>query len=145
MTIYNLTYVCDTDNGFDASSVSVFTSLEKAQKAMLHSYRETLRTVGFSEANVEEENYCGITERFAYVCDGLDRWSWHITKADVPVKVAVEVHGGMVTNIYATADVEAEVYDEDYDSLSEERFNEAQKAEGEFGKIICSADWKKVW
>ena len=72
--------------------------------------------------------------------------SWRIEEHELDVQVAVEVKGGLVQNIYANADVHADVYDldvSDFPDVGEEA--EADRKEAELNDLVKSPGWHNVW
>lgn len=61
-------------------------------------------------------------------------------------KVAVEVKGGLVQNVYANADVSVEVYDLDVSDFPDEgEQKEADDKEAELEDLVKSPGWRNVW
>ena len=62
------------------------------------------------------------------------------------VQMAVEVKGGLVQNIYANADVYADVYDLDVSSFPDDgEEDEADRKEAELNELVNSPGWRNVW
>ena len=77
-----------------------------------------------SALNIDSASFTQIYEAcekdLASIIDGAHTYTWCVQERELDVEVAVEVQGGMVQNIYANADVWAEVYDLDLTDIQEE-------------------------
>lgn len=61
-------------------------------------------------------------------------------------KVAVEVKGGLVQNVYADADVSVEVYDLDVSDFPDDgEHDEADNKEAELEELVKSPGWRNIW
>ena len=142
MLIYVLIYEENSDNRCSADVIH-FTSMPEAQSAMREKYRESIHNLGYDaeETSVDGES--------AAIVNGMDSYHWRIEareiEASVP-RIAVEVSGGMVQNVYSDADVSVEVFDLDVSDFPEDgEADEAEKRGEELEAFRSRPDVKQVW
>ena len=82
----------------------------------------------------------------AYIIDGAGTYTWCIQERELDVQVAVEVQGGLVQNIYANADVCAEVYDLDLTDIQEEGGpTEGELRQAALAEETSKPGWRSIW
>ena len=60
--------------------------------------------------------------------------------------MAVEVQGGLVQNIYANTDVDAQVYDLDLTDIQEEGgLTEGELRQAALAEVISAPGWRSIW
>lgn len=145
MKLYLLVNVQDTDDTF-GTNVTPFTDKEAAQAAMREELEEAVKSWDFDKSIPEtDEHYCVCTADNAVIHDGDDEENWRIEEHEISVDVAVEVVGGMVSNVYANADLRVEVYDLDAPDHTDEgeQYTADVKAK-ELAALIKSPEWRRV-
>ena len=146
MKLYLLVNEQDTDNGFGANAAP-YTDQEAAQAALREDWENALKSWGFDTSLPEtDDHYCECKADHAVIHDGNDGESWHIEEHEVSVNVAVEVIGGMVTNVYADADLHVQVYDMDVSDFPDKGEQDAVDAKAkELETLTKSPGWGCVW
>lgn len=146
MKIYILVDLRDTDSGLDASATP-FTDKDAAQAALRGAWEAAVRDWQFDTSEPEtDEHYCTCQRDTAIIHDGDNEVQWRIKEHDLGVNVAVEVSGGLVRNVYANADLTAEVYDLDVSKFPDEgEQEEADTKEQALDTLVKSPGWRRIW
>lgn len=146
MKIYLLIHEQDTDAAWGCD-VKPFTDKQAAMDTMRKDWEDTIESSEFdTSAPITDEHYNECDMEHAVIRDGDDVENWRIEEHELDVQVAVEVKGGLVQNIYANADVHADVYDldvSDFPDVGEEA--EADRKEAELNDLVKSPRWHNVW
>ncbi|MCM1221705.1 MAG: hypothetical protein NC548_45260 [Lachnospiraceae bacterium] len=145
MKIYILIHEQDTDDvcGCD---VKPFLSRKDAQAAMRKDFYDEVVAWDYRKHEHHDEDEATYGVDSSVLREGGNVESWRIEEHDLDVRVAVEVKGGMVQNIYANADVSPDVYDLDVSDFPEEgEEDEADKKEAELKELVESPGWRNVW
>lgn len=139
MKIYSLLSTVDTDES-NHTETTLFLTKEAVQAEMSSLYQNRLEDLKFDMGRQEDGHLCTCGETAAQIADGMDLYAWRIQEQELNVQVVVEVEGGLVQNIYASADVYAIVYDLDPDEETV-----PSTCEKELNEIISSPGWLRVW
>lgn len=145
MKIYLMIHEQDTDAAWGCY-VKPFTDKQAAMDAMRSDWQETSKCWEYDSKEHNDEDECECNNDTAVIRDGDDVENWRIEEHELDVQVAVEVKGGLVQNIYANADVHADVYDldvSDFPDVGEEA--EADRKEAELNDLVKSPGWHNVW
>ena len=148
MKIYVLIYEENSDTRCGADVIH-FATENEAVEAMREKYKASLKNLNHDETEHRDGYDCCCTYMTATIIEGEDSYYWRIEAREIEVpapRIAVEVIGGMVQNVYADADVSVDVFDLDVSDFPED--GEADDAEnrGEELKAFCSRpDVKQVW
>ena len=145
MKLYILVNLQDTDDTFGAH-ITPFTEKETAQTFMRESLEATVKDWGFDTTVSErDDHYIECQENSAVIHDGDNEERWQIEEHNINVRVAVEVRGGLVANVYANVGLDAEVFDLDVSDFPDEGEQEAADArEKELQELIESPEWGRV-
>lgn len=145
MKIYILIHEQDTDAAWGCN-VKPFTDKQAALDAMRADWQETVKDWDYTSKEHNSDDECECREDGAVIRDGDDVESWRIEEHNLDVQMAVEVKGGLVQNIYANADVYADVYDLDVSSFPDDgEEDEADRKEAELNELVNSTGWRNVW
>lgn len=146
MKFYLLINVQDTDDAFGAN-VTPFIDREAAQSALRQTWEETVKDWEFDASEPKtDEHYCSCDGDSAVICDAGNVETWKIEEHEISVKAAVEVVGCMVSNVYANADLDVDVYDLDVSDFPDEGEQEAADTKKEeLEALIKSSGWRPVW
>ncbi len=144
MKIYTVGY-CRIDDGIVSTynNKYAFTKLSEAQERMKELYERSLKCFGKS-ALVSE-----LYDRYAYISTATSRYRWTVDSAELPLGayVTIEVHEGMVQNVYANSDipVSVDVLDRDINVTSPADKEELDTVENALDDIRKNPAWKAVW
>lgn len=145
MKMYVLIYLENSDNGCNAEAFSFLDDVQAAAK-MREAYEKALKSTEFDVDEQTDDHYCRVCDTEAVIVDGLDSYSWRIEEYELDVRVAVEVEGGLVQNIYSNTDVYPDVYDLDVSSYPEEgEEDEADQKRAELDEVKNQPGWRSVW
>lgn len=145
MKIYLLIHEQDTDSAWGCN-VKPFTDKQAAYKAM---------RLGWIAAKVyweydshkhcnEDTCECGEVEAVIREDDEVERW--RIEEHELDMRMAVEVKGGLVQNVYANADISVDVYDLDVSDFPDEGEADAVDARvAELEALVKEPGWQEVW
>lgn len=145
MKIY---YLVSTDTFQDNCSVTVdlFLEREDALAAMTVRYDEMLESLCMAESDNGGERYCNREQATARIVDEASIYTWHIGEFEQDIQVAVEVQGGLVQNIYANTDIDAQVYDLDLTDIQEEGgLTERELRQAALAEVTSAPGWRRVW
>lgn len=135
MKIYLVIDEQDTDAAWGCN-VAVFLNREAAVEHMKRDFNESLERWEFDLSKNSEERHAECDENEATIQDGKDTERWRVEERELSVELAVEVREGLVQNVYANADVSADVYDLDV---------EADRKEAELNERVKAYGWRNVW
>lgn len=145
MKMYVLIYLENSDNGCNAEAFSFLDDVQAAAK-MREAYEKALKSTEFDVDEQTDDHYCRVCDTEAVIVDGLDSYSWRIEEYELDVRVAVEVEGGLVQNIYSNTDVYPDVYDLDVSSYPEEgEEDKADQKRAELDELKNQPGWRIVW
>lgn len=119
MKIYCLLFSENSHAGH-LSAADPFLDHEAALAAMRAGYEHKLAALPFDVSLQIDWHRCSCGKDLASIIDGTGTYTWCVQERELDVQVAVEVQGGLVQNIYANADICAEVYDLDLTDIQEE-------------------------
>lgn len=145
MKIYNLIHELDTSDEWSCN-VKPFLAKLSAQKTMREDWQETARNWEYDSKEHGDDDECECGEETAVIRDGENFVHWRIEEHDLGVQVAIRVKGGLVTDIFANADLEADVYDldvSDFPDAGEEA--EADKRKSKIEKLSKTPGWRAIW
>lgn len=145
MKIFILINQQDSDKAF-GTYVTPFISKDAAQTAMREDWEKSIKDWKIDVSKpATDDCYYECNADSAVICDdGMERWT--IEEHEIDVKVAVEVSGGLVSNVYANADLGVEVYDLDVSDFPDEGEQETADAKAkELADLINSPEWERVW
>ncbi len=145
MKIYLVIDEQDTDAAWGCN-VTPFLNRDAAVEHMKKDFEESLGRWEFDLSEDSEEHHAECDENEATIRDGEDAEHWRIEEHDLLVELAVEVKGGLVQNIYANADVNADVYDldvSDFPDKGEE--DEVDQKQAELNERVKTPGWRNVW
>ena len=140
MKLFILIHERDTDSEWGAA-VSLFTRKAAAQEAMRTSWKNTIKEWNFDVSSQTEECNCACGEETCTITDGTDFEHWRIEERSLNVEVAVQVKNGLVQEIYANADVSAEVCDLDAAAVSGEDDGLLEQLED----LIRAPGWQSIY
>lgn len=130
-------------------SVKPFLTQEAAQAAMEQDLKDTLELFGLKPDDEQnEKKQWGSDANSAYIrYDIMSRYAnWSIEEHDLPVKLAVRVHNGMVQEAVANADIDLDVFDLDTQEMSEDgKTHEADRLDAEYKKLSRELGWRVVY
>lgn len=129
-----------------SATVDLFLHHEEAQSAMRAAYERKLTALPFDVSLQADWHRCSCEKDLASIIDGAHTYTWCVQERELDVEVAVEVQGGMVQNIYANADVRAEVYDLDLTDIQEEGgTSEGELRQAALAEEISKPGWRSIW
>lgn len=102
------------------ATVDLILDRDAALAEMEAAYERKLAALPFDTSLQADWHRCSCEKDLASIIDDAHTYTWCVQERELDVQVAVEVQGGMVQNIYANADVWAEVYDLDLTDIQEE-------------------------
>ena len=145
MKIYCLLF-CENSHAGHLTAADPFLYHESAQAAMKAAYERKLATLPFDVSLQTEWHRCSCEKNLASILDGAGTYTWCIQERELDVQVAVEVQGGLVQNIYANADVCAEVYDLDLTDIQEEGGpTEGELRQAALAEETSKPGWRSIW
>lgn len=145
MKVFALVCTIDTDDGW-GSNVWLFLDKQKAQNKMREVLEDTIKCWNFDTSVQTDKHYSELEDDVASLVDETNVVIWEIEEEDLPVQVAIEVKGGLVQNIYANTDIDAEVYDLDMsDYYEDEEVDIADEREQELRALVSSDGWRSVY
>ena len=145
MKIYCL---ISTDTFEDNCNVTgnLFLDRDAAIAAMSGQYARMLESLCMEESSNGSDHYCNREEASAHIVDDTNIYTWGVKELEQDIRIAVEVKDGLVQNIYANADVSAEVYDLDLTDVEEEGGpTEGELRQAALTKEIGAPRWRTVW
>lgn len=129
-----------------SATANLFLYHEEALSAMRTAYERKLAALPFDVSLQADWHRCSCEKDLASIVDGAGTYTWCIQERKLDVQVAVEVQGGLVQNIYANTDVDAEVYDLDLTDIQEEGgFTEGELRQAALAEMISVPGWRRVW
>lgn len=145
MKIYCLLFSGNSHAGH-LSAADLFLNHEAALAAMRAGYERKLAALPFDVSLQTDWHRCSCEKDLASIIDGTGTYTWCVQECELDVQVAVEVQGGMVQNIYANADVWAEVYDLDLTDIQEEGGpSEGELRQAALAETISAPGWRSIW
>lgn len=145
MKVYLMIHEQDTDAAWGCN-VQPFTDKQAAQEAMRKSWETSVKDWEYDshEHHGEDEATCNETDAVLREADDVE--SWRIEEHELDVQVAVRVKGGLVEEVHANADVNAEVYDLDVSDFPDEgEQDEADRKEARLDELVKSPGWRAIW
>lgn len=145
MKIYCLLF---TESGplKSSATVDLFLNHEKALSALKAAYERKLTALPFDVSLQTDWHRCSCEKDLASIIDGSYTYTWCVQERELPVEVAVEVQGGLVQNIYANTDVDAEVYDLDLTDIQEEGGpTEGELRQAALAEVTSAPGWRTIW
>ena len=122
-----------------SATVDLILDRDAALAEMKTAYDRKLAALPFDTSLQTDWHRCSCEKDLASIIDGAHTYTWCVQERELDVEVAVEVQGGMVQNIYANADVWAEVYDLDLTDIQEE----GDPTEGELRQAALTEEVSK--
>ena len=145
MTLYLVIHEEDSDAAWGCD-VKPFLDHGAAMAAMRADWEETLKEWEYDNHDHTDDDEAVCDSDSAVIREGDDYDAWRIEKLELPVSVAVEVCNGMVKNIYANADVSAEVFDLDVSAFPDAgELEEADRRKEKLDQLRNSDGWRNVW
>lgn len=136
-----------TENGptKNTAAVGLFLDHDVALAEMKTAYGRKLASLPFDVSLQVDWHRCSCEKDLASIIDGMSTYTWCVQEHELDVQVAVEVQGGMVQNVYANADVCAEVYDLDLTDIQEEGGpSEGELRQAALAEAISAPGWRIV-
>ena len=99
MKIYILLHEQDTDSSWGGSAAP-YLDKESAQAAMRKELDETVKSWGYNSREHHDEDECSCSDNSAVLRDGINAEHWSIKEFELDVRAAVEVKGGLVTDVF---------------------------------------------
>lgn len=128
------------------ATVDLFLDHDMALAEMKTAYERKLAVLPFDVSLQTDWHRCSCEKDLASIIDGAHTYTWCIQERELDVQVAVEVKSGLVQNIYANADVWAEVYDLDLTDIQEEGgLSEGELRQAALAEQIGAPGWRSVW
>lgn len=144
MKIYCLLF-SENSHAVHLSAADPFLNHESALAAMRADYERKLAALPFDVSLQTEWHRCSCEKNLASIIDGTGTYTWCVQERELDVQVAVEVHGGLVQNIYANAGICAEVYDLDLTDIQEEGGpSERELRQAALAEAIRAPGWRIV-
>lgn len=147
MTLYLLTHIQDT--ACCDADAKPFLEKEQAQKAMRAEWENTLKDWDIEERDKQTDERCWeCGEDTASIRDDFRSQfeHWKIEECEIPAKIAILVHNGMVKDVIGNAGVSVEVYDIDVSEFPDPgEAEEADQKAREFEALRKNPDWFDVW
>lgn len=112
MNIYILIYEENSDYKCGSDCLPCL-SLAQAQAQMKQAYSESVANNPMSVQ--DDDHHCEIGETSASIVNGIDSYTWRIEEKELDIRAIIHLHGGLVQEIFATADFSVTVYDTDSD------------------------------
>lgn len=129
-----------------SATVDLFLEHDAAAAAMAAAYERKLTVLPFDVSLQTDWHRCSCEKDLASIIDGVGSYTWCVQERELPVEVAVEVQGGLVQNIYANTDVDAEVYDLDLTDIQEEGgFTEGELRQAALAEVTSAPGWRTIW
>ena len=145
MKLYLLICEQDTDAAWGCN-VKPFLNHEDAQTTMQKEWEAEAKAWKYAENEHSDEDECSCKTDEAIIRDDSDVVFWRIEEHDLDVRVAVNVHGGLVQGAIANAGVNVEVYDTDVSDFPDDgEEDEAAARQAAYDKLASSPDWGRVW
>lgn len=145
MKIYCL---LSTDTFGDNCNVTakLFLDRDSAIDAMAGQYERMLESLCMEEDSNSSDHYCNREQASARIVDDTSIYTWGVKELEQDIRIAVEVKDGLVQNIYANADVSAEVYDLDLTDVEEDSApSEGELRQAALAEEISAPGWHTVW
>ncbi len=128
------------------AAVDLFLYHEEAQSAMRVAYERKLASLPFNVSLQADWHRCSCEKDLASIIDGTGTYTWCVQERELAAQIAVEVQDGLVQNIYANTDVDAEVYDLDLTDIQEEGgFTEGELRQAALAEEISKPGWRSIW
>lgn len=128
------------------ATVDLFLDHNMALAEMKTAYERKLAALPFDVSLQTDWHSCSCEKDLASIIDGAHTYTWCVQEHELDIQVAVEVQGGLVQNIYANADVWAEVYDLDLTDIQEEGGpSEGELCQAALAEQIGAPGWRSVW
>ena len=129
-----------------SATVDLFLHHEKALLAMKTAYERKLTALPFDVSLQTDWYRCSCEKDLASIIDGAGSYTWCVQERELDAQVAVEVQDGLVQNIYANSDVDAEVYDLDLTDIQEEGGpTEGELRQAALAEVTSAPGWRRVW
>lgn len=145
MKVFVLINEQDTDAS-NQSTVDLFLDKDAARTEMRKQFEDALPAWNLNPDNLCDEQECECGEDTAVIRDDPDSTNWRIEEKELDVQVAIRVHGGLVQEVSANADVGVDVYDLDiFDFPDEGEVEEVEERKEELDKLVKSPGWRSVW
>ena len=130
----------------NSATVDPFLHHEEAQSAMKAAYERKLTALPFDVSLQADWHRCSCEKNPASIIDGAGSYTWCVQERELDVQVAVEVQGGLVQNIYANTDVDAQVYDLDLTDIQEEgSLTEGELRQAALTEVTSAPGWRHIW
>lgn len=144
MKIYCLLFI-ENSHAVHLSAADPFLDHEAALAAMRVNYERKLAALPFDISLQADWHRCSCEKDLASIIDGAHTYTWCVQERELDVEVAVEVQGGMVQNIYANADVCAEVFDLDLTDIQEKGdLTEGELRQAALIEEISKPGWRVI-
>lgn len=138
MKVYVLTTICTNRNVY--VSTRLFLSEKAAQAEIQNQIDATLEL--YKEEIDKGWMRCSNENGKAYIRNGSSSTTMEISEKELPVEMVIHLHGGLVQNVYSTADIRPEVYDTDSDD--EELEEEIEQMQKRLDEIEADPNWLEV-
>lgn len=129
-----------------SATVDLILDRDTALAKMKTAYERKLAALPFDTSLQADWHRCSCEKDLASIIDGAHTYTRCVQERELDVEVAVEVQDGMVQNIYANADVWAEVFDLDLTDIQEEGgLTEGELRQAALAEQIGAPGWRSVW
>lgn len=136
----------DTFEGNCNVTVELFLDRDAAIASMVDHYEGMLESLCMEKEDSGSGRYCNREQASARIVDDTSIYTWSVKEFEQDIRIAVEVKDGLVQNIYANADVSAEVYDLDLTDVEEEDGpTEGELRQAALAEEISDPGWRTVW
>ncbi len=136
----------DTFEGNCNVAAELFLDRDTAIASMAAQYEGMLESLCMEEYHTSSNRYCNREQTSARIVDTPSIYTWSVKELEQDIRIAVEVKGGLVQNIYANANVSAEVYDLDLTDIEEEDGpTEGELRQAALAEEIGEPGWRTVW